>query len=90
MTGDAVAVLAAVDVPVGKRKAQCRHRPEIAYADKVYVGHAAEEVAAENGIRLEVVQHTEAKRACMLLPRRWRVERRFACDSPSPQTRTRL
>jgi transposase len=34
--------------------------------------------AAEHGIQLQVVNHTEAKRGFVLLPRRWVVERSFA------------
>jgi transposase len=51
---------------------------ELAYVDQGYTGKAAEEAAAQHGIRLEVVMHTEAKRGFVLLPRRWVVERRFA------------
>jgi transposase len=46
--------------------------------DQGYTGKAAEEAAAEHGIQLEVVKHTEAKRGFVLLPRRWVVERSFA------------
>ena len=46
--------------------------------DQGYNGQATEEAAAEHGIRLEVVKHTEAKRGFVLLPRRWVVERSFA------------
>jgi transposase len=46
--------------------------------DQGYTGQAAEKAAAEHGIRLEVVKHTEAKRGFVLLPRRWVVERGFA------------
>jgi transposase len=51
---------------------------ELAYVDQGYTGEAAEKAAAEHGIRLEVVKHTEAKRGFVLLPRRWVVERSFA------------
>lgn len=51
---------------------------ELAYVDQGYTGKAAEEAAAEHGIQLEVVKHTEAKRGFVLLPR-WGVERSFAC-----------
>lgn len=34
--------------------------------------------AAEHGIRLEVVKHTEAKKGFVLLPRHWVVERSLA------------
>jgi transposase len=51
---------------------------ELAYVDQGYTGEAAEEAAAEHGIQLEVVKHTEAKRGFVLLTRRWVVERSFA------------
>jgi transposase len=51
---------------------------ELAYVDQGYTGEAAEQAAAEHGIQLEVVKHTEAKRGFVLLPRRWVVERSFA------------
>jgi len=51
---------------------------EIAYVDQGYTGERASELAAEHGIRLEVVKHKEAKRGFVLLPRRWVVERDFA------------
>ena len=37
------------------------------------------QAAEKHGIRLEAVKHTEAKRGFILLPRRWVVERSFAC-----------
>jgi transposase len=54
---------------------------EIAYVDQGYTGARAAELAAEEGIRLEVVKHKEAKRGFVLLPRRWVVEREFAWAS---------
>lgn len=51
---------------------------ELAYVDQGYTGEAAQDAAAEHGIQLEVVKHTEAKRGFILLPRRWVVERSFA------------
>jgi len=54
---------------------------EIAYVDQGYTGERASELAAEEGIRLEVVKHEEAKRGFVLLPRRWVVERDFAWAS---------
>ena len=51
---------------------------ELTYVDQGYTGEAAEEAAAQHGIRLEVVKHTEAKRGFVLLPRRRVVERRVA------------
>jgi transposase len=50
---------------------------ELAYVDQGYTGEAAEEAAAEHGIQLEVVKHTEAKRGFVLVLRRWAVERSF-------------
>src|SRR5690606_6136671 len=38
----------------------------------------AAEAAAEHGIALQVVKHTEPRRGFVLLPRRWVVERSFA------------
>jgi transposase len=49
----------------------------IAFVDQGYTGEAAAEDAKANGIRLEVVKHSEAKRGFVLLPRRWVVERSF-------------
>jgi transposase len=49
----------------------------VAYVDQGYTGTAAEELAAEQGIELIVVKHTEAKHGFVLLPRRWVVERTF-------------
>lgn len=43
---------------------------ELAYVDQGYTGEAAEEAAAEHGIQLEVIKHTEAKPGFVLLPRR--------------------
>ena len=54
---------------------------EIAYVDQGYTGERASELAAEHGIRLEVVKHKEAKHGFVLLPRRWVVERDFAWAS---------
>src|ERR671918_1337545 len=54
---------------------------EIAYVDQGYTGERTSKLAAEEGIRLEVVKHKEAKRGFVLLPRRWVVERDFAWAS---------
>jgi transposase len=54
---------------------------ELAYVDQGYTGERAAGLAAEHGIRLEVVKHEEAKRGFVLLPRRWVVERDFAWAS---------
>ena len=50
----------------------------LAYVDQGYTGAQPAADAAAHGIRLEVVEHTEAKRGFVLLPRRWVVERSFA------------
>src|SRR5581483_6420560 len=50
---------------------------EVAFVDQGYTGDAAAGQAQANGIRLEVVKHTEAKKGFVLLPRRWVVERTF-------------
>ena len=51
---------------------------ELAYVDQGYTGAIPAAAAAQHGIHLEVVKHTEAKRGFVLLPRRWVVERSFA------------
>ena len=51
---------------------------ELAYVDQGYTDATAAEAAAEHGIQLEVIKHTEAKRGFVLLPRRRVVERSFA------------
>jgi transposase len=53
------------------------HTVELAFVDQGYTGAATAQDAQENGIRLEVVKHTEAKKGFVLLPRRWVVERTF-------------
>jgi transposase len=50
---------------------------EIAYVDQGYTGEQPAADAAKHGLRLEVVNHHEAKRGFVLLPRRWVVERSF-------------
>lgn len=52
---------------------------ELAYVDQGYTGPNAAEAAQQHGLRLEVVKHPMAKRGFVLLPRRWVVERSFAC-----------
>jgi transposase len=54
------------------------HNVQVAYVDAGYTGEQASEAAQEEGIRLEVVKLSEAKRGFVLLPRRWVVERSFA------------
>jgi transposase len=51
---------------------------ELAYVDQGYTGQDATEAAARQGIQLEVVKLSTAKRGFVLLPRRWVVERSFA------------
>jgi transposase len=51
---------------------------DVAFVDQGYTGEAVAEDARVNGVRLEVVKHTEAKKGFVLLPRRWVVERSFA------------
>jgi transposase len=51
---------------------------QLAYVDQGYTGPNVADAAAQHGIQLEVVKHTEAKRGFVLLPRRWVVERSFA------------
>ncbi len=63
----AQAIQAVVDEPV-----------QIAFVDQGYTGEAPAAAAAQAGIHLEVVKHHEAKHGCVLLPRRWVVERSFA------------
>jgi transposase len=50
---------------------------EIGYVDQGYTGESAAQQASDNGIQLEVIKHTQAKRGFVLLPRRWVVERTF-------------
>jgi len=50
---------------------------EIAYVDQGYTGADPVQQASDQGIQLEVVKHTEAKKGFVLLPRRWVIERTF-------------
>jgi len=50
---------------------------EVAFVDQGYTGEKAAQAAEEQGIRLEVVKLSEAKKGFVLLPRRWVVERSF-------------
>ena len=52
---------------------------ELAYVDQGHTGPNAAEAAQQHGLRLEVVRRPMAKRGLVLLPRRWVVERSFAC-----------
>ena len=51
---------------------------ELAYVDQGYTGENAAQAAAQHGVRLDVIKHTEAKYGFVLLPRRWGGERDFA------------
>ncbi len=51
---------------------------ELAYVDQGCTGKEPAEAAQAQGIQLEVVKHSEARRGFVLLPRRWVVERSFA------------
>ena len=48
---------------------------KVAFVDQGYTGEAPAAQAQANGIQLDVVKHTEAKKGFVLLPRRWVVER---------------
>ena len=50
---------------------------EVAFVDAGYTGEQAEQDAAHEGIRLQVVKLPNAKLGFVLLPRRWVVERSF-------------
>jgi len=50
---------------------------ETAFVDQGYTGADAAQQASDNGIKLEVVKHTRAKKGFVLLPKRWVVERTF-------------
>jgi len=54
---------------------------KIAFVDQGYTGEPAAAAAQEQGITLEVIKLSEAKRGFVLLPRRWVVERSFAWKS---------
>jgi transposase len=51
---------------------------EVAFVDSGYNGAEVAAVAQAQGVRLEVVSLSEAKKGFVLLPRRWVVERSFA------------
>lgn len=50
---------------------------DLAFVDQGYTGERPTQAAAAHGIALEVVRLPEAKRAFVLLPRRWVIERSF-------------
>jgi len=54
------------------------HHVELAFVAQGDTGEHPAQAAKAQGIRLEVVRLPEAKRGCVLLPRRWVVERSFA------------
>jgi transposase len=56
----------------------CQRSVQVAFVDQGYTGQDAAGAAQEQGIRLEIVKHAEAKRGFVLLPKRWVVERTFA------------
>jgi len=51
---------------------------QLAFVDQGYTGEQPATDAAQHGMKLAVVKHTEAKGGFVLLPRRWVVERSFA------------
>ena len=51
---------------------------DLAYVDEDYTGDRPAAAAEKQGIKLEMVRLSEAKRGFVLLPRRWVVERSFA------------
>lgn len=58
-------------------QAETEESVEVAFVDQGYTGEDPAQAAAQEGIRLEVVKHHEAKHGFVLLPRRWVVERSF-------------
>ena len=50
---------------------------KLAWADQGYTGEQTQSDAAQNGIELQIVKLSEAKKGFVLLPRRWVVERSF-------------
>jgi transposase len=51
---------------------------DMAYVDQGYTGDQAAQDAEAHHMQLEVVKLPEAKKGCILLPKRWVVERSFA------------
>jgi transposase len=62
---------------------------ELAFVDQGYTGENAAMAAAEHGIELEVVKHTQAKRGFVLLPRRGRAQLCLGRTFPPPGARLR-
>lgn len=50
---------------------------KVAFADQGYTGEEPAQAALDEGIELEVIKLSEAKKGFVLLPRRWVVERSF-------------
>lgn len=50
---------------------------KVAFADQGYTGSQPSEEAAKQGVTLEIVKLSEAKKGFVLLPKRWVVERTF-------------
>jgi len=50
---------------------------KVAFADQGYTGEDAAQAARDEGIKLQVIKLSEAKKGFVLLPRRWVVERSF-------------
>jgi transposase len=50
---------------------------EVAFVDQGYTGDEPAQAAQAEGIRLEVIKQSEAKKGFLLLTRRWVVERSF-------------
>lgn len=50
---------------------------KVAFADQGYTGEAPAQAALDEGIDLQVIKLSEAKKGFVLLPRRWVVERSF-------------
>jgi hypothetical protein len=50
---------------------------KLAFADQGYTGEEPAKAAQDEGIELQVIKLSEAKKGFVLLPRRWLVERSF-------------
>jgi transposase len=50
---------------------------KLAFADEGYAGDTAAQAARDEGIELQVIERSEAKKCFVLLPRRWVVVRSF-------------
>lgn len=51
---------------------------ELLLADQGYTGNAPAVAVAAQGMTMQIIKHSQAKRGFVLLPRRWVVERSFA------------